>query len=148
MDFNGFASVGQGIPQDPLTFLRFLYGDDAPGWLTISTFDSQSTQWFPASQLEQVATYCEAIARRYNVYFGLGLRQEQRQNGRGESSDVLGIPSLWVELDIKHPVHTKVNLPETIEGALALVSEAVPLKPSMIIKSGYGAHVYWLFREL
>jgi hypothetical protein len=148
MDFNGFASVGQGIPQDPLTFLRFLYGDDAPGWLTISTFDSQSTQWFPASQLEQVATYCEAIARRYNVYFGLGLRQEQRQNGRGESSDVLGIPGLWVELDIKHPVHTKVNLPETIEGALALVSEAVPLKPSMIIKSGYGAHVYWLFREL
>jgi hypothetical protein len=50
-------SPGQTIPQDPLTFLRWLYGDDAPGWLTISTFDSQPTQWFPAQQLDQVATY-------------------------------------------------------------------------------------------
>jgi hypothetical protein len=129
-------------------FLQCLYGDDAPGWLTISTFDTQPTQWFQAHQLEQVAIYCEAIARRYNVYFGLGLRHEQRKEGRGESDDVLGIPGLWIEIDIKHPVHTKVNLPETIEEALALVREALPLRPSLIIHSGYGIHLYWLFREL
>jgi hypothetical protein len=112
---------------DALTFLRWLYGDDAPGWLTISTFDGQPTQWFLARQLEQVATYCHAIARRYNVYFGLGLRQEQLKDGRGESGDVLGIPGFWIELDIKHPVHKKVNLPETLEQAIALVQEAMPL---------------------
>jgi hypothetical protein len=77
MDSSRFASAGQACSQDPLTFLRWLYGDEAPGWLTISTFDSQPTQWFPANQLEQVATYCQAVARRYNCYFGLGLRQEQ-----------------------------------------------------------------------
>jgi hypothetical protein len=142
------SPLGHDIPQDPLTFLRLLYGDDAPGWLTISTFDSQPTQWFPAHQLEQVATYCQAIARRYNVYFGLGLRQEQLDEGRGESTDVLGIPGLWVELDIKHPVHKKIDLPETMNEALTLVQEAIPLKPSIIIDSGYGAHIHWLFKEL
>ena len=141
-------STGQTIPQDPLTFLRWLYGTEAPGWLTISTFDHQPTQWFPAHQLEQVATYCQAIARRYNCYFGLGLRQEQLADGRGESVDVLGIPGFWIELDIRHPVHTKINLPETIAQAIALVQEAIPHKPSVIIHSGYGAHFHWLFREL
>jgi hypothetical protein len=134
--------------QSALTFLRWLYGDDPPGWITISTFDSQPTQWFPANQIEQVAHYCQAIARRYNCYFGLGLRKERLEEGRGENSDVLGIPGFWIELDIKHPVHKKVNLPETIEQAVALVQEAIPLKPSIIIDSGYGVHVHWLFREL
>ena len=91
-----------------LTFLRWLYGEDAPGWLTISTFDRQQpTRWFSAHQLDQVATYCQAIARRYNVYVGLGLREEQRDDGRGESSDVQGIPGFWVEVDLKHAVHKR-----------------------------------------
>ena len=116
-----------------LTFLRWLYGDDPPGWLTISTFDSQPTQWFPAHKLDQVATFCQAIARRYNVYVGLGLREEQVGEGRGESADVLAIPGFWIELDLKHAVHTRVNLPETIEQAIFLVDEAIPLKPSLIM---------------
>jgi predicted P-loop ATPase len=141
-------STGQTIPQDPLTFLRWLYGDDAPGWLTISTFDTQPTQWFPAHQLEQVATYSQAIARRYNCYFGLGMRKEQLADGRGESDDVIGIPGFWIEIDIKHSVHTKVNLPETIDQAIALVHEAIPFRPSVIINSGYGGHFHWFLREL
>ena len=99
-------------------------------------------------RLEDIAIYCQAIARRYNCYFSLGVRQEHLQDGRGESTDVVGIPCFWIELDIKHAVHTKGNLPETVEQALALVAEAIPLKPSILIDSGYGAHVYWLFREL
>lgn len=138
-----------GQPEKAIvSFLMALYGPDAPGWLTISTFDSQPTQWFPAHQLDQVATYCQATARRFNVYFGLGLRQEQLADGRGESPDVLGIPGFWMEIDLRHPVHRKRNLPETIDEVLALVQEALPLKPSVIIFSGYGIHVYWLFREL
>ena len=62
-------STGQTIPQDPLTFLSWLYGDDAPGWLTISTFNNQPTQWFEACRLEDIAIYCQAIARRYNCLF-------------------------------------------------------------------------------
>jgi len=134
--------------QIALTFLHWLYGDEAPGWLPISTFDHQPTQWFSAHQLDQVATYCQAIARRYNCYFGLGLRQEQLTDGRGEAADILGSPGFWIELDIKHPVHKKVNLPETIDEAISLVREAIPLEPSLIIGSGYGIHVHWLFREL
>ena len=95
-----------------------------------------------------MATYCQAIARRYNVYFGLGLRQEQLADGRGESVDVVAIPGLWCEIDIKHAVHKKGNLPETVEQAIALIQEAIPHQPTIIVDSGYGIHAYWFFREL
>jgi putative DNA primase/helicase len=57
----------------------------------------------------------------------------------------MGIPGFWIEIDIKHAVHKKVNLPETIEEAIAMVREAIPLAPTLIIFSGYGIHVYWRF---
>jgi hypothetical protein len=148
MNDNVSASNGQAASTNALTFLRWLYGDDPPGWLTIWTLPDKATGWYPAHKLKQAATYALNRADTHNVYFGLGLRQEQIEDGRGESDDVLGIPGLWIEVDIKHFVHTKVNLPESIEEALALVLEALPLQPSLIILSGYGIHIYWLFREL
>jgi hypothetical protein len=148
MNDNAYASNGQAASTDALTFLRWLYGDDATGWLSIWTLPDKVTGWYPAHRLPLAAKYALSRATTDEVYFGLGLRQEQLKDGRGESNDVLAIPGFWIELDIKHAVHTKVNLPETIEQAIALVYEAIPLKPSMTINSGYGAHVHWLFREL
>jgi P4 family phage/plasmid primase-like protien len=142
------AHEEKSASSDVLTFLRWLYGDDAPGWLTIWTLPDKATGWYPAHKLRHAAAYALNRADTHNVYFGLGLRQEQIEEGRGESDDVLGIPGLWIEVDIKHFVHTKVNLPESIEEALALVLEALPLQPSLMILSGYGIHIYWLFREL
>jgi hypothetical protein len=151
MNFNASSSNGQP-PADAFTFFRSLYGDDAPGWLTISaipkTFDYMVTEWFPGHALTAAARYVKARREDADVYVGLGLRKEQRKEGRGESQDVLGIPALWVELDFKHPAHKKLNLPESLDALLALLKEAIPLPPSIIILSGHGVHIYWLFREL
>jgi putative DNA primase/helicase len=61
---------------------------------------------------------------------------------------VLAIPGLWIDIDIKHPAHRKVTLPDTIEDVLAVINTAVPLPATILVDSGYGLHAYWLFREL
>jgi hypothetical protein len=144
-------SAAQGTSFDVLNFLRWLYGDDAPGWLTISTIpqksDYMSTEWFPGHALRAAARYVERQRNDADVNVGLGLRKEQLKEGRGESQDVLGIPGLWVELDFKHPAHKKVNLPDSLDDLLALLKKAIPLPVSISILSGHGLQGHWLFRE-
>jgi putative DNA primase/helicase len=139
----------QSSASQALTFLRHLYGKTAAiGWLTIWTLPNKATAWFPADQLERAATYATDQAHTHDVYFGVGLRQRKLDKGRGGEGDVLAIPGLWIDIDIKHPAHRKEALPETAEEALAVIRNTIPLPITMIIHSGYGIHAYWLFREL
>ena len=138
----------QTIPQDPLTFLRWLYSDDAPGWLTIWLWPTKHTQWFRATHLGQAAAYAVKQAQDCDVYFGVGLRKERLMKGRGESDDVLVLPGLYVDIDLKHQTHKAANLPETTEDARQLLADAIPLQPTVLVDSGHGLHGYWLFREL
>jgi hypothetical protein len=91
-------SAGQTIPQDPLTFLRWLYGDEAPGWLTIWTLPDKATAWFPADHLQEASIYAAERAATHDVYFGVGLRQRKLDKGRGTASDVIAIPGLWIDM--------------------------------------------------
>ena len=148
MNNNVSASTGQAALPDTLSFFRWIFGDDAPGWLSIWTLPDKATGWYPTDRLSLAVKYALSRATTDDVYFGLGLRQARQADGRGDSDDVLGIPGFWIEIDFKHDVHRKVNLPPTIDEALSLVREALPLEPSLMIGSGYGIHAYWLFREL
>jgi putative DNA primase/helicase len=131
-----------------LNFLRWLYGDDAPGWLTIWTLPDKTTAWFPIERLDEASRYATDRAPTHDVYFGVGLRQRKLDKGRGTADDVLAIPGLWIDIDIKHPAHHKLTLPETIEDVLDLLRKAIPLPATILVDSGYGVHAYWLFREL
>jgi hypothetical protein len=141
------------IPEEPQEaqahhFLTTLYGDDALGWLTIWLSPTKHTQWFRATNLGNAAAYAIKQAQQCDVYLGVGLRGERLNKGRGEAKDVVALPALYIDIDTKHPVHKHDNLPASTEEALALVDQAIPLPPSVIVDSGHGLHVYWLFREL
>jgi hypothetical protein len=142
------AQNGQEASSQTLNFLRWLYGDDAPGWLTIWTLPDKATAWFPLKRLDEAGRYTTDRAPTHDVYFGVGLRGERLQKGRGEARDVIALPGLYVEIDIKHPVHKAQNLPSTIDEARQLITEAIPLPPTMFIDSGHGLHAHWLWREL
>jgi hypothetical protein len=128
-------------------FLRWLYGNDPPGWLTLWLLPSTHTHWFRATNLDKAADYAAQCATHCDVYFGVGLRRDRLVKGRGESTDVIALPGLYIDIDLKHPAHTVANLPATIEEARQLLSP-IDLPPSLILHSGHGLHVWWLLREL
>jgi len=67
------------------------------------------------------------------------------QYERPKNEDIAVIPGLWVDIDIKHQVHKVQELPPDIPAAMGLLPNELP--PSLVVWSGYGIHVYWLFKE-
>ncbi|MCP5028753.1 MAG: hypothetical protein GY929_20965, partial [Actinomycetia bacterium] len=66
---------------------------------------------------------------------------------RGGNASAVALPAAWVDLDVAGPHHRATGLPPDRDAALALL-EAVPLAPSIVVATGGGFHVYWLFRQL
>ena len=74
-------------------------------------------------------------------------QHHQPKNGsRGMEQGVIVVPGVWADIDIDGLAHKATNLPRTEEEALSLVS-ATGLVPSIIVRSGFGLQVYWLYRE-
>src|SRR5205823_5481483 len=67
-------------------------------------------------------------------------------SGRGEAAAVIGIPGIWVDIDIAGPAHKAANLPPTRDAALSLLN-AFPYPPSLVVDTGHGLQAYWLFPE-
>ena len=82
-----------------------------------------------------------------DTYFGLGATAQALQpNERAKSDQIQAIPGLWVDIDIQHPqAHKTQALPPDVTAAKALLP--ADLTPTIIVWSGYGIHVYYLFRE-
>ena len=65
---------------------------------------------------------------------------------RAKNDDIVGIPALWVDIDIADPAHAAENLPPDYAAARGLLPGA--LDPTFIVHSGHGIHVYYQFREM
>jgi hypothetical protein len=128
-------------------FLQTLYGTTASGFLTVWTMPDKKTAYFPATNLTAAVDYAEKLRETHDVYFGVGLRRESKGAFvRGSNEDVSVIPALWSDIDILGPAHKETALPATVDEAIAFL-DSLPLKPSLIVNSGNGLHVYWLFAE-
>ena len=129
----------------PQAFKDTLYGDAETGWLTIFYTPSRQTVWFP------ITAPIPDLDLEQNCYLGLGIRRQPPVNGggRGKTDDIIAVPGLWLDLDYHSPgAHkTRHPLPPTEDAALSLL-DASPYKPSLIVHSGHGLQVYWLFKEL
>lgn len=81
----------------------------------------------------------------YDVYFSVGtLSKTLPKNHRAKKVDVIGISALWSDIDIEGgDAHKKTNLSPDISVAISFL----PIKPSIIVHSGHGIHVYWLFSD-
>lgn len=80
----------------------------------------------------------KANARGHNVYFGVVPRDPANDHKLPEP---LVLTCLWVDIDIAHDKPFK-----SIKRALKLLRR-FKLKPTMVVKSGHGLHVYWCFKE-
>lgn len=116
--------------------------------LYLWTIPGRKTHPFPAGELQAMVAAAGQLSAAHDVYFGLGATaQPLPPNERAKAdSSVAAIPGLWIDIDVRHPVaHSAQNLPPDVPAAMGLLPAELP--PSIIVWSGYGIHVYWLFRE-
>lgn len=82
---------------------------------------------------KEVDKFCKDY-KDQNLYFGIATRDS---NG-GAETNVISIPCVWAEIDYKH-------FPDAPETTVCAIIDKFPFRPTIIIKSGGGLHLYWLF---
>jgi hypothetical protein len=112
---------------------------DCAGVIELRALPSTSREFVqPAETSAAVARFARAHHAE-NLYFGVALRRwpEVGLPNRGALIDCVALPGLFVDLDFKAA---------PVEQAREAVRR-FPLKPSAVVRSGGGAHLYWLLRE-
>lgn len=129
-----------------LEFLRALWGS-GPGIAELTLIGSHGITAIPfdyPAQLEALILKADEYAGRENVYMGVCLRSARWPRGsRGTSELALESWCVWVDLDYKL---LDKDLTAGRVKALEIV-KAFPAKPSIIVKTGGGIHLYWLLKE-
>ena len=129
---------------DSVQFLQTIFEYAETGYTQIFLLPSATANAVPVTDFSLVPGLI-AAGTGQDIYFSPGISATPK-NGKLSTDDVIGIPALWVDIDIAHPeAHAKQNLPGTVQEAMSLLPDTLP--PSIIVHSGYGLHVYWLFRE-
>lgn len=134
-------------------FLEALWGDQV-GIAELTTITPKAVKpqrlnafgfMYPGALDAFITSALAHNSRELNVYMGVCLRREQwPQGGRGTEALALSTNAVWVDLDFKDGNHKGRTVDP--EAARKMLAE-FPKKPSIIVKSGGGIHVYWLLKE-
>jgi hypothetical protein len=134
--------------EEARAFLTAIWPDGAPGHLAVTRFRDRTpaTSWFAGGDLDALARHAAAESAHGDVYLGCCSHATVPSEGRGSESSVLAVPGIWADVDVAHATaHKCPALPPTIGDALTLL-DGLPV-PSLIVSSGFGLHVWWLYRE-
>jgi putative DNA primase/helicase len=97
-------------------------------------------EFFALTHLENMADRAVDLShQRAEVYFGCATRVKVRSRPRGRNADVLHLPGLWCDLDFERFDAGGIDALEFLE--------AFRPRPTQIVHSGGGLHVYWKFAE-
>lgn len=87
------------------------------------------------------------VRKLCHTYFNLGYRaRDLGPKIRGGAAEVIGIPGLWLDIDLASGVHAETALPSSVDEVMDLLQQALPGQgPTDLVHSGGGLHAYWLF---
>ncbi len=129
-------------------------------WSRVPRTTTSTSDW--TDSVEAAAATAEHRRAGRDVHFGVALqdrtaalaaarcrsgRMPAPSRVRGRAATTAVLPALWMDLDVCGPGHRSPTLPPTGADALRLL-DAVPHRPSCLVRSGSGYHAYWLLREL
>jgi hypothetical protein len=136
--------VNANASREATAFLESLFaGKPDELHLLLWTLPEKHSNWF--QNVESAIQFAESM-RQHDLYVGVGFSgQDYGPSRRCPSNEVAGIVGLWADLDLKSDAHPKAVLPATIEDALKILPEQFP--PTFVVRTGNGAHAWWLFRE-
>lgn len=126
-------------------FLSLLFDDIADNNRQISIWTLPSRRSTFHESIDSALTAIESVSKSSDVYFGLSTRRPGITSGRGNIDDCNGLTCVWCDLDLADR-KTKKKLPRTREELDKIILAIHPF-PSMIVDSGGGYHLYWLFTE-
>ena len=87
-----------------------------------------------------------AISLRADVYVCAGLSaKDYGRSKRATREQIVGIPGIWLDIDVNGGPENKKNVAPTVEAACEFAHEV--LEPTLLINSGYGLQAWWLFEE-
>ncbi len=102
------------------------------GQIEIRPLPAGEQAYFNTDDLGGIDLHCQRFEKS-NLFFGVATRDGKG----GRKENIVNFPCVWVDIDFK-------NTPREI---VAQKLKDFPSKPSIIVKSGGGVHLYWLLKE-
>jgi hypothetical protein len=130
---------------NPLEFLNALWPDKpADQYVQIWTPSDALSRSF--LKIEDAAGFVSRVHGQ-DVYTAFGLApKEYGPHQRCPSREISAIAGIWSDLDLYSTAHNTKPLPRTFEDALAILPPDLP--PSLVLRTGNGLQVWWLFKEM
>jgi len=134
-------------------FMEALYADKPHSdWILLWTLPDKRSYWL--QEVSDVAETAQTLLPEHpaetvgkDIYFGVGTApQNFGAHRRCKPQDITGIPGLWADIDLQKEGHQKTNLFHDAEEVWELLDRC-GAPPSIVVQTGGGYHVYWLFHE-
>lgn len=147
-----FAALSPDVdPSQASHHLRVLHGD-AAGYVSLVLLGAERRErhsffeWPEAIPVDYNASrqgLQETTDARWNVYVGCSTYRQIPARGRGNRGDVLEVPGVWADLDVKPGTEGYFQT----EAELLEYVQRLPV-PTLEVASGSGGrHLYWLTNE-
>ena len=126
---------------DARHFLAALYHEQPTG--TLIAVGELTRPHFVRSALDALPW----VVGKQDVYTRITLLGARPQRGRGTAADSVYLPGVWAEVDVNGGPKASGGVVEDgapdEQAALELCHRV--LAPTLVVRSGYGLHAYWLF---
>ncbi len=123
----------------------------ADGYLEV-VIDYTSSKYFKHDRVDEIIEFSEKMAKSgHEVHFGPALREKDLGTQRSNIKNILMSKCLWVDIDA--PDKT-LPVKQQIEDVKKLVKDSQNIlnkynvKPSYVVQSGHGVHVYFVLRRV
>ena len=128
----------------PAGFLELLWRDKPDAlYILIWVLHGKRSHWF--RDVAEAAEFIQSGPGR-DVYVGVGLStSDHGLEHRCKSGEIAGLAGFWADLDLRSDAHPTKPLPRTVGEALGIIP--ADLSPTIIVATGNGLHVWWLFKK-
>ena len=131
-----------GITAD---FLTSVFGPKYQGYLLSWDGESKISEFHASKTIGDVEAMFQQ-RRPSDRYFGCCLRGRALDaSKRGGRDQCVGAGGLWCDADYGDDGHKSSYSPRDV--VLDILTTKLPLKPSVILDTGGGFHVWWIFTE-
>ncbi|MGU3282260.1 primase-helicase family protein [Methylobacterium mesophilicum] len=140
---------------DTLKFLTELYHSSTSGYAIIWSDFNVDVFAFRNDELEKVAKKLQELGKIGDTYVGRGLQgTKPGSRSRGKEDNIVFVSHLMLDADTREGPHGSpenpadpLTMPENLDEVLEILSDIGCPDPTMIVRTGGGYHLYWVYAK-